>query len=179
MVSAAPLSPDARVIAQAASGDEAAFDALVGPLLDPAYRLAVVMLRDREEARDAVQEACFMAWRNLARLRTQDSFGSWFLTIVANRCRSVARTRWWKTLRLPLAAPEHDLDHSTVESDVDIRRELDRLPAGERAALYLFFYMDLPLKEVAKVLKVSPQAAKSRVHRAVTKLRLNMQEVSL
>jgi RNA polymerase sigma-70 factor, ECF subfamily len=178
MVSAASMHPDA-LIPQAISGDEAAFDALVGPVLEPAYRLAVVMLRDREEARDAVQEATFMAWRNLSHLRAQDRFGPWYLTIVANRCRSIARTRWWKTLRLPLAAPDREVDQSAVDSDVDLRRQLGQLPTNERAALYLFYYMDLPLKDVARVLKISPQAAKSRVHRAVTRLRLSMQEVTL
>ncbi len=173
------MRPDAGLIPEAISGDEAAFDALVGPVLEPAYRLAVVMLRDREEARDAVQEATFMAWRNLSRLRAQDRFGPWFLTIVANRCRSVARTRWWKTVRLPLVATAREMDRAALESDVDLRRELDQLSTTERAALYLFFYLDLPLKEVARVLKISPQAAKSRVHRAVTRLRLNMQEVTL
>jgi DNA-directed RNA polymerase specialized sigma24 family protein len=44
-------------------------------------------------------------------------------------------------------------------------------------ALFLFFYADLPLADVAKVLSVSPQAAKSLVHRAVVKLRLSMVEV--
>jgi DNA-directed RNA polymerase specialized sigma24 family protein len=43
--------------------------------------------------------------------------------------------------------------------------------------LFLFFYLDLPLAEVARILKISPQAAKSRVHRGVTKLRLGMVEV--
>jgi DNA-directed RNA polymerase specialized sigma24 family protein len=57
-------------------------------------------------------------------------------------------------------------------------RELRKLSATERAALLLFFYMDLPLVEVARVLKVSPHAAKSRVHRAVVKLRMSMVEVS-
>jgi RNA polymerase sigma-70 factor, ECF subfamily len=177
MVSAASLDPDADLIAQAAAGDERAFDALVGPALEPAYRLAVVMLRDREEARDAVQEACFMAWRNLSRLRDQSSFGSWFMTIVANRSRSVMRTRWWRTLKLPLARPARAVDHAEVDRGVDLRRELARLTANERAALFLFFYMDLPLSEVGTILGVSTQAAKSRVHRAVTRLRLTMQEV--
>src|SRR5437588_8464066 len=178
MVSAAPLQPDAGLIGQAVSGDEAAFDALVGPVLEPAFKLAKVMLRDREEARDAVQEACFMAWKNLPRLRGEDRFSQWFLAIVANRCRSVIRTRWWKTLRLPLSGVASELDHAAVETDLDLRRELGRLSANERAALFLYFYMDLPLSEVGKVLRVSPQAARSRVHRAVTKLRLSMQEVS-
>ena len=51
------------------------------------------------------------------------------------------------------------------------------MPVTDRAALFLFFYMDLPLAEVAKVLKISPQAAKARVHRAVVRLRLSMVEV--
>jgi DNA-directed RNA polymerase specialized sigma24 family protein len=45
-------------------------------------------------------------------------------------------------------------------------------------ALFLFFYEDLPLADVAKILNVSPKAAKSLVHRAVVKLRLNMVEVN-
>jgi len=176
MVSAAPLQPDAGLVGQAVSGDEAAFDALVGPVLEPAYKLATVMLRDREEARDAVQEACFMAWKNMSQLRATDRFSQWFLTIVANRCRSVIRTRWWRTLRLPLPGAAHELDRTGVETDLDLRRELGRLSPNERAALFLYFYMDLPLSEVGKVLRVSPKAARSRVHRAVTKLRLSMQQ---
>jgi RNA polymerase sigma factor (sigma-70 family) len=61
---------------------------------------------------------------------------------------------------------------------LDLNRELAKLPANDRGALFLFFYLDLPLREVARVLKISPQAAKSRVHRALNKLRLGMVEVA-
>jgi len=47
---------------EALAGDPAAFDALLAPLYDPGYRLAVVLLGDRAEAEDAVQEAALKAW---------------------------------------------------------------------------------------------------------------------
>jgi RNA polymerase sigma-70 factor, ECF subfamily len=176
VVDAIPRGSEADLIAAAVGGDEAAFDALVGPLIEPGYKLAAVMLSDSEEARDAVQEACLMAWRKLFQLRTESGLRPWFLAIVANRCRTFRRTRWWSVITLPSIRVEPGLPID-VDSDVDLDRALRKLSTVERAALFLFFYMDLPLVEVARVLKVSPQAAKSRVHRAVVKLRLSMVEV--
>ena len=72
------------MLAAAEEGDEQAFDSLFGPLVEPAYRLALVMLRDSHEAEDAVQEAVFRAWRNLRRLRDEDALRAWFLSIVTN-----------------------------------------------------------------------------------------------
>ena len=163
-------------IGQAAADREADFGALVGPLIEPAFKLAVVLLRDPHEAEDAVQEATLKAWRGLDGLRDVNAARSWFLSIVANQCRSVRRARWWSVLRTDTVRNAE----VALESDarLDLTREMSRLPVTDRAALFLFFYLDLPLAEVARVLKISPQAAKSRVHRAVGRLRLEMVEVA-
>lgn len=158
--------------------DEADFDALVGPLIEPAFKLAVVMLRDPHEAQDAVQEATIKAWRSRSGLRDQAAVRPWFLAIVANQCRSVRRVRWWSVIRMdsmPRAVAGPD-EHEDLK--LDLGRELALLPSTDRTALFLFFYLDLPLREVARVLRISPQAAKSRVHRAVARLRLGMVEVA-
>jgi DNA-directed RNA polymerase specialized sigma24 family protein len=63
-----------------------------------------------------------------------------------------------------------------IESNLDLDRELAKLPVTDRAALFLFFNLDLKMNEIGRVLKISPQAAKSRVHRAVVKLRLSLAE---
>ena len=177
MVTAVLPSSQADLISAAAGGDEDAFDALVGPLIEPGYKLAAVMLRDAEEARDVVQEASLIAWRKLSQLRTESGLRPWFLAIVANQCRTRRRTRWWSVITLPSIRVEPYQSHNDLDSDLDLDRELRKLSAPERAALLLFFYLDLPLAEVARVLNVSPQAAKSRVHRAVVKLRMSMVEV--
>jgi RNA polymerase sigma-70 factor (ECF subfamily) len=170
------LSVDGSLLSAAIDGDEAAFDALVGPLIEPGYRLATVMLGDREEARDAVQDACVAAWRRLSQLRSESGLRPWFLTIVANRCRTVRSMRWWTTLRVPIVHLRGEVA-SDLESRVDLGRELQRLSSTDRAALFLFFYLDLSLAEVGEVLKISQPAAKSRVHRAVVKLRSSLAEV--
>jgi RNA polymerase sigma-70 factor (ECF subfamily) len=171
------LASAADLVSAATGGDESAFDALVGPLIEPGFKLAALMLRDREEARDAVQEACVMAWRGLPQLREEARLRPWFLAIVANQCRDVRRTRWWSIVRLPVISRGNHPAGADLEAQLDLDREFRGLPTRQRAALFLFFYADLPLAEVAKVLNVSPQAAKSLVHRAVVKLRLSMVEV--
>lgn len=162
-------------IGQAAADREVAFDSLVGPLIDQAFKLAFVFLRHPHDAQDAVQEATLKAWQGFDRLRDPSAARAWFLTIVANQCRSMRRARWWSVIRSDSIAR---LEPEPGELGMDLRRELSRLPASDRAALFLFFYLDLSLAEVARVLKISPQAAKSRVHRAVIRLRLGMIEVA-
>ena len=63
------LPAEDRVRTQALAGDESAFAALVGPLVEPALRLAYSMLGDPVEAEDATQEAVTSAWRKLHQLR--------------------------------------------------------------------------------------------------------------
>ena len=163
-------------IGQAAADRAADFDLLVGPLIEPAFKLAVVLLRDSHEAEDAVQEATLKAWRGLDGLRDVGAARSWFLSIVANQCRSMRRGRWWSVLRMDsVRRPDSE---QRPDDRLDLTREMARLPVTDRAALFLFFYLDLPLAEVARVLKISPQAAKSRVHRAIERLRLEMVEVA-
>jgi RNA polymerase sigma-70 factor (ECF subfamily) len=161
----------ASLLREAIDGDERAFDALIGPLVDPGYRLAVSMLGDREEAEDAVQEATIKAWRNLHQLKDAGVAKSWFFTIVANQCRSVRRGRWWSVVKL--AAPEQPKSGPEDEAvqRTDLERALRTLGPDDRLALYLRYYMDLPLNEVASVLGVSETAAKSRIHRAAQGLK--------
>lgn len=163
-------------IQAARSGDEAAFDSLVGSLIDPAFKLAVVMLHDRVEAKDAVQEACVKAWRSLAHIRDGTALRPWFLSIVANQCRSMRRSRWWSVIRME-STPAGDGSSPDLESGFDLGRQVAELPLTDRAALFLYFYLDMPMAEAAGVLQISRQAAKSRVHRAVERLRLSMVEV--
>jgi RNA polymerase sigma-70 factor (ECF subfamily) len=160
-----------QLLRQAIAGDERSFDALIGPLVEPGYRLAVSMLGQREEAEDVVQEAAIKAWRNLNQLKDASVVRSWFFSIVANQCRTVRRGRWWSVVRL--AAPEQPRPGPEEEAvqRTDLERALRRLGPDDRLALYLRYYMDLPLNEVAAVLGISETAAKSRIHRAAQGLK--------
>ena len=152
------------------------FDALIGPHIEPGYRLAVTMLGDPAEARDAVQEAAVKAWRSLSRLRAPDQARAWFLSIVANQCRSTMRRHWWSFGRHPLPAGTAETREEATAQSIDIAAGMARLDPSDRAILQLHYFMDLPLEEVARVLGISPGAARSRLYRAARRLRPNLIE---
>jgi RNA polymerase sigma-70 factor (ECF subfamily) len=162
-----------RRLARARAGDGAAFDELLAPLLDPAFRLAMTMLKDRSTAEDAVQEAAFKTWRKLDRVRDGADLKPWFLAIVANECRSIRRSRWWRVLLPGQVLPEQRPVASDARwSDrVDLDAALDRLDRQHLLALTLYYQLDLPIEEVARVFRCSEGAARQRIHRALAALR--------
>lgn len=162
------------LLSSAAAGENAAFASLIDPLLDPAFRLAAVMLGDRSAAEDAVQEASIKAWRKLRQLRGDPAaLRPWFLSIVANECRMTRRRRWWSVLRMANLTAELR-DPASDLAGGDLRRAMLRLSPDERLPLILHFYLDLPLDEVARTLAVSPSAARSRIYRAARRLRADL-----
>lgn len=157
----------------ALAGDDAAFESLIGPVIEPGLRLAFALLGDRAEAEDAVQEAITRAWRKLHQLRPGMPVRPWFLAIVANQSRNIRRGRWFRTIRVPEARrrpAEADLDR------LDLERAVERLPLRDRQAIFLFFYLDMPVEEVASTLGVSVAAAKGRIYRACRRLRPELRE---
>ena len=158
---------------RAKAGDGRAFEEVLAPVLDPAFRLAMTMLKDRAAAEDAVQDAALKAWRKLGGFRAGSELRPWFLAIVANECRSMRRTRWWNVIRLGELPPRTSSD-DTAADRIDLDAALDRLPLQQLLALTLYYHLDLPIEEVARVLGCSPGAARVRIHRALAALRPGM-----
>jgi RNA polymerase sigma-70 factor (ECF subfamily) len=164
---------------RARQGDRYAFEQLLRPVVEPAYRLALAMLHEREAAEDAVQEMALKGWRHRSRIRPElGTVRPWFLAIVANECRMARRGRWWSVLRLaePLERAFGEVD---MASGIDLRQALDRLPYNERLLLHLYFVLDLPVAEVAQVMGISAGAVKSRIHRVTRRLRPGLNTVEV
>lgn len=165
MVDAATLDQ----LQDARSGDATAFGALIAPLVHPAYQLAVGMLQDATEVEDVVQEACLTAWRKLGHLRAATSLRP---LVPGNRRRSLpSHTAVVSVLEQadPVVTVTDAPDPSTVAAD--LRLAYRRLAHDELLVLTLHYCLDLPLDEVGTTLGISRQAAKSRLYRAVRKLR--------
>src|SRR5260370_27257345 len=142
---------------RATEGDADSFAMVIEPLLNPAYRLAAVMLSDRMAAEDAVQEASVKAWRNLRQLRgDESSLRAWFLSIVANECRMTRRRRWWSVVKSADVESDSPTDAPSQEAVTDLRRAVPRLSPDERLPLVLSFSLDLPLGAGARTLRASP-----------------------
>lgn len=161
-----------RAISAVQRVNEQSFTDLLVPLLQPAYRLAGAMLHDAETAKDVVQEASLIAWRKLGNLEDQSRVRPWFLGIVANECRNARRRRWLTnvTLGLPSRLSVLSGEDRTINR-ADLRQALRQLPYRDRLVVTLYFYLDLPMQEIATVSGLSVEAARSRLYRAIRQLR--------
>ena len=155
-----------------AIASERVFADLLRPLIEPGFRLALAMLHDRGAAEDAVQEASFTAWRKLATMRDRARLRPWFLGVVANKCRNARRDRWSSGVNL--GVPE-DLSVISGEDSAlrgaDLRRAVSSLPHEDKLIVVLYFYLDLPLDEVAVAVGNSVSATRSRLYRSIKRLR--------
>ena len=151
---------------------ERVFADLLQPLVEPGFRLALAMLHDRSAAEDAVQEASFTAWRKLATMRDQGRLRPWFLGVVANKCRNARRHKWSSgvTLGVPDELSVVSGEDRALRS-ADLRQAVARLPREDRLIVVLYFYLDLPLEEVAIVVGTSLSATRSRLYRSIKRLR--------
>jgi RNA polymerase sigma-70 factor (ECF subfamily) len=152
--------------------DETAFAGSIEPLLPIAFRLATGMLRNRDDAEDAVQEAALKAWRKRSTFRAGAEPRPWFLAIVANECRMARRRRPWLLLeRMKPADEQPDLSSPNADQTELLRWALGRVDSRTRLVLVLRFYLDLSNEEVGRTLGISAAAARVRVHRALGRLR--------
>lgn len=156
-------------------------DPLVGPdefssrlqtQLDPAYRLATVMLLDETLAGEVVTDAALGAWRRFHRAHGDVvNFRTWFLASVARACRRAPLGRLWRFLRPGRAARLLAAADRPPVVGPDLRQAIVRLAPTTRAALFCLYYLDLPMDEVARVVGLTTPAARARVYEAARLLR--------
>ncbi len=164
------------LIRSARNGDGSAFAELIRPQYETAFRVAYGMLQDAGEAEDVVQDAAFTAWKKLGNVREGSQLRPWFLAIVANRCRAVAKSRQRMTVQMERR--EEEAPSVDIAAGIDLRVALRRLGHDERLVLVLRFYLDMPYEEIAGLLDISTKAARTRVERAAHRMRpiLQMRE---
>jgi RNA polymerase sigma factor (sigma-70 family) len=161
---------EADLIRSARDGDGSAFAELLRPEYNAAFRVAYGLLHNVDEAEDAVQEAAFTAWKKLGNVREGSPLRPWFLAIVANHCRTVTKGRWWSVV-LTAGSEGREAPAADIAAGIDLRRALARLGHDERLVLVLRYYLDMPYEEIAGVLGISAKAARTRVERALHRVR--------
>jgi RNA polymerase sigma-70 factor (ECF subfamily) len=189
MASTTPVDDEATLVAQLRNGDEQAFEQIVraygGRLLAVARRI----VGTEEDARDVVQDAFLNAFKSVNRFEGNAKLSTWLHRIVVNAALMKLRTRKRKPEQsietlLPAFMDDghHEERFKSWDEPVDklmeraenrdiVRKEIDALPEGYRTVLVLRDIEGLDTEETAKVLGLSVNATKIRLHRARQALR--------
>lgn len=168
---------DPRIVKRAQDGDDQAFAVLVDAVVDRFLGVARRILRDPQLAEDAAQQALVNVWRFLPDLRDPERFDGWAYRVLVKACYSEMRrrSRWQADVPLlPTDRPAAD-ELGRVDDRERVERGLARLSVDHRAALVLFYYLDLSLEQMADALDVPKGTVKSRLHRAQQALRSELE----
>ncbi len=168
--------PDSELVARLVDGDEEAFGRLVAQHAPAARRLARLVLRDPNDADDAVQDGLLAAWRSIARFDPRRPFRPWLMRIVLNAARDLRRRRTVRETQ-PLggheatreAAPDRQAGRALLRAR--LTEALATLPERARVAVTLFDAEGYSHGEIAELLDVPEGTVRSDVFHARRNLR--------
>ena len=132
------------------------------------YRLAYSYCGNRPDAQDVVQEVFLMLLQHPPVCSGPDQLRAWLMTVTANKCKDLLRSAH-RRRTAPLedtAAPPDNADEV-----LDVRSALEKLPQKLRGVVYLFYYEQMPTKQIAEILHLSDNTVRSRLHAARKQLR--------
>jgi RNA polymerase sigma-70 factor, ECF subfamily len=174
---------DVDLVTKATNGDGRALDALVERHAPRVQRLAIQVVGDLEEARDAAQESLVKLCTRLRQFRGDAQFATWLHRLVVNTCRDrLARQRVRQTEQLEVeerpAGEDSDPSRAAMlaEARRDLAEALSRLSANQRVAVVLRDVGGLTYEEIARVARMPVGTAKCYVHRARARLRARLEE---
>lgn len=180
-----PQRDDFKLIEAFRKGDEKAFEEIVRRYQRQVANIIYLTLGNREEVDDLSQEVFVRVFRSLDRFEFDSSVYSWIYRIAVNLCIDEIRKKKIRKL-IPLdfltekkLESEKRSKETATSSDELLQKEkkeiirgaLDKLSPLHRTVILLREYQDLSYGEIAKTLRISPQAVKSRIFRAREELR--------
>ena len=151
---------------------EKRFERMVGESQAALLRTCYLYLRDRALAEDAVQETYLKALRYLSDFRGESSEKTWLMKIAINTCRDIQRSAWFRhhdrritPEMLPEAMEEYE------QKDERITLLIAQLPQKLKEVVLLYYFQELSVIEIAKVLSISQSSVSGRLKRARERLK--------
>jgi RNA polymerase sigma-70 factor (ECF subfamily) len=170
---------DANIVRLARQGDEAAWEMLLRAYQTPVFRLAYLLLGSADEAEDVTQETFIRAYRYLERFDPSRPLRPWLLKIAANLARNQQRSmgrylsalsRLFQAERGSIGVPVEARGDQHQEAE-ELWRAVQALGKADQQIIYLRYFLDLSVDETAEAMGLVQGTVKSRLHRALERLR--------
>ena len=179
-VGAGAALDEADIVERARRGEAAAWERLVHLHQEVLFRYAYLMLGDSDEAQDVVQETFVRAFRAFHTFDAERPMRPWLLRIARNlarnRWRSLKRSllavqRWKEELRTEAAGGRQEHGDAARLAASELRRAVEGLRDEDRQVTHLRYFLSLSVEETGAALALPAGTVKSRLSRALARLR--------
>lgn len=146
---------------------------IVGKYRANVYRLALCYTKNHADAEDVTQEAFLKLYRSGIDFLIDEEAKAWLFRVAANKCKDLMKSHWYKfsePLTEDMRAPEADNDGS------ELLQLMSGLPAKTRTVLYMYYYEEYSVKEIADFLGDTETAVTSQLWRGRKRLRALLEQ---
>ncbi len=139
------------------------------------YRMAYSMVKNKYDAEDIHQEVFAKYIDKKPKFESVEHEHAWFLRVTINMCKNLWKTAW----RQRVVSLEEDLEQKTCQKQADMMEQpedgiidvVKQLPQKYRVVIHLFYYEEMSIEEISKVLKMKPSTVRTQLTRARVKLK--------
>lgn len=149
----------------AKKGDKAAFVRIIEENKASMYRVAVSILNNEQDVEDAFQNTIIKAYEGIGSLKKNQYFKTWLIRILINECNAILRSN-----KKIVHVEEFDDKASSDFSNLELTNAVNSLEEDLRVVTTLFYFEDIPQKDIANILSIPEGTVRSRLSRARNKL---------
>ncbi len=174
-----------KIIERILAGDTKAFEEIVTEYHKMVYTLAFRVLKSREEAQEIAQDVFLKVFQSLKKFNKRSKLSTWIYRITYNTSinRFKSQKREIKTLEidgyteLHISNSQNSLDKMSMEEKREIiNKSLLKLPEADNIIVTLYYYEELPIKEIADIVGISTQNVKIKLYRSRQKLYVELKD---
>lgn len=158
------------LIERAKRGDKEAFAQLMDEYRGALYHTALLIVKNEEDALDAIGDTVLACWENLPRLKQDRYFKTWMTRILFNKCYDILRVHAHFSEAEDLSEIEAETGPD-LDRAMDVRQALAQLQENDRLILSLFYYDDFSIRQISSLLSLSENAVKTRLNRSRNRFR--------
>ena len=151
------------------------FEKFIMDNMDSCYRFAYSYAKSREDAEDILNESILKAWKSIGSLREEKFMKTWFYTIISNTAITYLRKKG-TFIAVEDDALERMGVHEDKYDDSSFDDMIKTLPEHYKEVIVLRYLEDMSITDVSKVLSLNENTVKTRIHRALKMLRIDIEK---
>ncbi len=132
------------------------------------YMIALSFTKNHDDSEDIIQNVFLKLWKYIGHFENEEHIDKWLTRVCINESKNYIKLSFRKNTFLDDAKDLYTFDKP---KDYDVFNAVMSLPKKERTVIHLFYYEDMSISEMAKMLEMKESAVKTRLHRARKKLK--------
>jgi len=170
------MEHDISIVKQAIAGDKEAFEQLLILEEEKLFYTALSYVGQKEDALDAIQEAACKAYLSVHQLKQPEFFSTWLFRILIHECYRLLK-KGQKMIPYEESELLNRLQHeeNVIVNPIDLSEAIKQLNHSQQMAIILFYYYDLPMKEISEVMEKPVSTIKTYLHRGKKQLKRELE----